>query len=108
MIEKMDEIIYVDLVSNGSMGVHPENTVASFTNILANPLEFNQPYEVSLSEAIYPLEYPQEIPISFHLVLYVPKERVIGPRVTFKYKSTDKFTDILSSFTSFSQTGYEL
>jgi len=100
----MDEIIYVDLVSNASMGVHPENTVASFTNILANPLEFNQPYEVALSEAIYPLEYTQEIPISFRLVLYATKERTIGPRLTFQYKSTDKFTDILSSFTSFIQT----
>ena len=100
----MDEIIYVDLVSNVSMGVHPENTVASFTNILANPSEFNQPYGVALSEAIYTVGYPQEILMSFRLVLYAPKERIIGARLTFQYKSTDKFTDILSSFTSFIQT----
>lgn len=41
---------YVMLLSNASMDRHPENTVASFTNVLKEPVTLDSQYEVALVE----------------------------------------------------------
>ena len=45
---------YVILPSNGSMTVHPNNTLANFKIKLPRPLHFDKPSEVALVEIIYP------------------------------------------------------
>ena len=45
---------YVILPSNSSMTVHPDNTLANFKVQLARPLQFLTPFEVAITEIIYP------------------------------------------------------
>lgn len=48
------ESFIVDLVSNGSMNIYNDNTMASFTNLLPEHIELDGKWEVALLEATYP------------------------------------------------------
>lgn len=98
----MDKTFYVDLVSNASMGVYPNNTLSSFTNMMNSPIELNEPYEVALNEIIYPLDFDQSIEIKYNYVSIqkMPKLRKVfeGPDLTFEYQGPLKIKDILPAF----------
>ena len=52
----MDNFI-VELVSNASSSVYPDNTLASFTNFLPEQLYLDGDWEVALLEITYPALY---------------------------------------------------
>ena len=99
----MAKVFYVDLVSNASMDIHPENTLSTFTNRLATPIVLDQAYEVSLNEIIYPLDFSQTVEIKYRLVVVITspklKKYYVGTEYTFKYDGSDKIQDIMASFT---------
>src|SRR5687767_3039853 len=48
---------YVTLPSNSSMEYFPENTLSNFTVLLNRHLEFNEQWEVGLTELHFPLAF---------------------------------------------------
>ncbi len=51
------ESFYVTLPSNSSMDIFPENTVSRFKTQLPTTLTFDQPYEMGLTEFIFPANW---------------------------------------------------
>ena len=51
------ESFTIDLVSNASAQLFPDNTVSSFTNFLAEQLNLDGQWEVAISEISYPSRY---------------------------------------------------
>lgn len=47
----------IELVSNASLNVYPDNTLSSFTNFLPEQLNFEGQWEVALSEISFPVLY---------------------------------------------------
>ena len=45
---------YLELVSNASSQVYPQNTMASFTNLFPDKIELDGSWEVALGELSYP------------------------------------------------------
>jgi hypothetical protein len=60
----------VELVSNASMGVYPNNTLASFANFLPEQIDFTGVWEVALSEISYPATYFNVTDGQFMLLSY--------------------------------------
>lgn len=98
----MDKVFYVDHVSNASMDVHPENTLSAFTNIMSLPIELEEPYEVSLNEIIYPLDFSQMVEVKYSLISVTkpPKVQKVfeGGGAIFKYDGSSKLKEIIDSF----------
>ena len=63
---------FVDLISNASMDLYPENTLSCFTNKLAVPLELDGEYEVALTEIVYPLEIDGSRSVDYHF-MFIPE-----------------------------------
>ena len=53
----MADSFYIHLPSDSSLDVFPDNTISRFTTKLAKPVDLDGPYEVGLSEIIYPTDY---------------------------------------------------
>ena len=53
----MADSFYIHLPSDSSLDVFPDNTISRFTTKLAKPVDLDGPYEVGLSEIIYPTNY---------------------------------------------------
>ena len=104
----MDKVFYVDLVSNASMEVYPENTLAAFTNMMNSPIDLNEPYEVALNEIIYPLDFGDSMKIRYCYVsierrpsedLKVAIKRVHeGSVFTFKFAGPMRTKEIIAAF----------
>ena len=60
----------IDLVSNGSMDIYPDNTLSKFQNRMDPPLELDGDWEVALNEIYFPLTFKPvlETPIQFKLL----------------------------------------
>ena len=58
----MAKSFYVTLPSNGSMNVHPDNTVTEFRNRLPRPLHLDGDWEVGLANFSYPKTWYQICP----------------------------------------------
>jgi len=99
----MSEVFYVDLVSNASMDVYPSNTLSSFTNTMATPIEFDEQYEVALNEIIYPLDFSRTIEVDYNIysIKKTPKliKQVEGSDFKFEYEASWKIKHIISAFT---------
>ena len=48
------KLFYLELVSNASSQVYPQNTMASFTNFLPDKIELDGSWEVDIVEVLYP------------------------------------------------------
>ena len=51
------ESFTIDLVSNASAQLFPDNTLSSFTNFFPEQLNLDGQYEVAISEITYPSMY---------------------------------------------------
>ena len=69
----------IELVSNGSMHVYPDNTMASFINFLPEQITLDGTWEVALLEISYPALY----------------HNVTDGRFRFKEGNDDKNLDVL-------------
>ena len=49
----------IDLVSNGSFDVYPDNTISKFVNRIDPPLELNGDWEAALTELYFPLRFAE-------------------------------------------------
>ena len=47
----------IELVSNASGELFPNNTLSSFTNVLPGQINLEEPWEVAISEKSYPSMY---------------------------------------------------
>lgn len=52
---------YVVLPSNSSMNFFPNNTLSNYTTKLQNPITVDGPYEVALTEIIFPFNWTSEV-----------------------------------------------
>lgn len=50
VMDQEDNEFYICLMSNDSLNVYPDNTLASFTNVLARPCKINEEWVCGLSE----------------------------------------------------------
>ena len=89
---------YIDLVSNASMDIYPENTVSRFTNKLSTPLELNGLWKCAINEIFHPLNFiPNKRKVPFQMI------GIISGRVElydkniyeFEYTETDKIESLL-------------
>ena len=53
----IDELFYVELVSNASFDCYPNNTLSSFTNLLPEQINLEVEWEVPITELSYPSLY---------------------------------------------------
>lgn len=96
---------YIDLVSNASMDVFPDNTLNSFQNKLIAPLEFVGPWEVALTEIFYPAHIEKRKQIfKFQMTFgrrysYVPNE--VGLRdfeiEIMQFETPEVFVELMNS-----------
>lgn len=72
-----DEDFEIYLFSNGSMDIFPENTLASFSNILADTLTLDGTWQVALSEITFPTLIEN---VSDPILAYSIEGKVVGNR----------------------------
>lgn len=99
---------YVVLPSNSSMSLYPDNTIANYKVQLARPLQFEQSFEVAITEIIYPFD-PVTIHDNMEYVRFLQHElvalklRTSDDKATFKY-DTELGTSYLKAGTYRSST----
>lgn len=54
LFSMLSDSFIIDLVSNGSMDIYKDNTIAAFTNLLPEHIELDGKWEVALLEVSYP------------------------------------------------------
>lgn len=83
----------IDLISNASVHIHPENNLTSFTNELLVPIEFDREYECGIIELFHPalLFSNQEKKTSFQVQI---NAAAIFGDFELIYKHEDTISDI--------------
>lgn len=89
----MSSEYFVDLVSNASMEIYPENTISKFTNRLAAPLNLDGEWSVAVQEVFYPLSHkPVKRSINY-FISYRGKRPVV--QIDFDYQENDNLDSML-------------
>lgn len=90
---EMSNEYFVDLVSNASMNVFPDNVISKFINRLPYPLRLDGEWMVAVQEIFYPTAHkPLKLKIEWSMV-YRKKWR--SSRLFFIYDEGEKIEDII-------------
>ena len=89
--------IFIDLVSNASMDIFPENTLSKFKNRLSQPLRLSGNWVVGVQEIFYPITFtPTKKTVNFCLsyAAYDQSTRLAGTFGMVEY-SDDEPADLI-------------
>lgn len=91
----------IDLVSNGSMEIFPENTLSAFQNQIDPPLDLDGDWEVALTEIYFPTKFEydfkdKQLEVKFHMEYKTARHYPKLPQdVFFLSKDYKKVNDIV-------------
>jgi hypothetical protein len=92
----MTDNIYVDLFSNSSLNLYPNNRVSSFTVKLNQPLSFDGEYECALAQMICPAT--TSLKIGGQIVMSTFPEGILQKTEGQRKENTPPYNDISRSF----------
>ena len=100
----MSNEYFVDVVSNASMDIFPDNTFSSFINRLPKELNLEGEWLVAVQEIIYPLSFK----VTKRKVTWaISYDRYVGrTKYEFIYSENDKIKTIIDNFNKSLRTAY--
>ena len=83
----------IDLVSNGSMDIYPDNTLSKFQNRMDPPLELDGDWEVALNEIYFPLTFKPVLETSIQFKLLSKRQWLHQTIIKLEQNWTDNLTE---------------
>ena len=84
----------IDLVSNGSMDVYPNNSLSKFQNKIDPPLELEGDWELALNEIYFPLTFTPVLETTIEMTLQKRHVWLASHDDNFAYYIEQNWVDI--------------
>lgn len=104
--QKMSSEYFVDIISNSSMDIHPDNTLSRFTNRLPKRLDLDGNWFVAVQEVFYPLSHkPMKRVIPYYIRYGAGRKHRM---LEFAYTENDSIEQIIEELNSNMTNAYKI